>query len=366
MSTRLRETVGALAGLLLATVVWIGAPSVVAAQAPADAAAAFKYLHSLAEHERLQVLKREAKREGKAVVYGALGIDRAQILIKLFNESYPDVKIDFIRLTLNELAEKIMLEGRSGRAGADVVITGSDWFGVVSSALGPYEPSAWSVFDPKFRHGSFDQGWTGVDYEILPEAIAWRTDRVKPGEAPKSLDDIADAKWKGRLGTVTNLERVVDRYQALYGEAQGMAKIQALAANQSRLYSSIGALASALGTGEIDVAWGVGAYRAIGLKSSGAPVDFVFAKPTFAFGLSVSVAKGAQHPYAGALFMEFLTLAETLEKIDKTEPGRLFGHTKGNFVLALKDFPGLIPFESVSPARFRELNRIVDQYFFRR
>ncbi len=336
------------------------------AQAPTDEAAAMKYLRTLKDDAHRQVLEREAKREGRLVVYGALGVDRAQILTKMFNELYPDVKVDFIRLTLNELAEKLMLESRSNRVTADAVIVGSDWFGVINSAIAPYEPPTWGVFDPKSRYGGYEKGWAALDFEILPEAIAWRTDRVRPEEAPKTLDDIENPKWKGRLGTVTNLERVIDRYQAIYGETKGLAKIEALAANQNRLYPSIGALSSALAAGEIDVAWGVGAYRAIGLKKSGAPVDFVIQKPTFAIGDAVAVAKGAARPYAGALFVDFLTRAESQEKIDKSEAGRLFGNTKGNYALSLKDFPDLMVFPAVPPAKMRDLNRIVERLFVRK
>jgi hypothetical protein len=51
-----------------------------------DEAGAMRLLGSLPPDQRLAVLEREAKREGGFTIYGALGIDRAQILNKLFND----------------------------------------------------------------------------------------------------------------------------------------------------------------------------------------------------------------------------------------------------------------------------------------
>ena len=58
-------------------------------------------------------------REGRFTIYGALGIDRANILIKLFNEKYPDVKVDFVRLTEPESTAVVRERGRQEGATRD-------------------------------------------------------------------------------------------------------------------------------------------------------------------------------------------------------------------------------------------------------
>ena len=174
-----------------------GALSVVAGLAPAQNAptegpAVWTYLANLPRDQRLAVLEREAKREGSFTIYGALGIDRAQILNRIFNERYPDIKVEFVRLTEPELADKVLLEQRTGRVNSDLALSTVAWMGLLPPALAPYESITWDEFDPRFRLGSAKDGWTAIVYESLPTTIAWRTDRVKREDAPKTLKQLTE------------------------------------------------------------------------------------------------------------------------------------------------------------------------------
>ena len=343
------------------------APGARAQEPPKEADKAWEYLAALPKDRRLAVLEREAKREGGLVVYGALGIDRARLFLGPFEEKYPGVKAEFVRLTEPELADKVLLEHRTGRMNADVALAGSNWHGLLAEALGPYQPTTWDDFDPRFRESAGSPGgWVAMTYELLPHAIAWRTDRVKREEAPKTLDQVAEPKWKGRVGTTTHLETFMDSVIAAYGEKVAMEKVQRLAALDNRLYRSIAALSEALSTGEVDLVWAIGAYRAHQLKTKGAPVDFVFQDPLTAIAFTISTMRGARHPYAAALLMEYLTDARTLERMDKLEGGRAFGNRKGTYANPLSQFPKILISRAIPPDRFKELNRTAQQLFIRR
>src|SRR5690349_13278063 len=233
---------------------WVGTASLAcsafAQTAPPDEAAAMQYLATLPADQRLAVLEREAKREGELTIYGALGIDRAQILDKMFNERYPDVKVNFVRLTEAELADKVLLESRTGRVNSDLALSTVAWMGLLAPALAPYETTSWKDFDPRFRLGSVKDGWTAVVYESLPTTIAWRTDRVKREDAPKTLQEVADPKWAGRIGTTSHLENMMNGLIGTLGEAPAMDLLKKLAANRPRLYSSTAALSQGLAAGE--------------------------------------------------------------------------------------------------------------------
>jgi iron(III) transport system substrate-binding protein len=350
--------------LLIGLVVTGSLPSQ-AQEAPTDAEKAWGSLSTMPRDQRLAVLEREAKREGSVVVYGALGIDRARLFLAPFEEKYA-IKAEFVRLTEPELADKVLLEHRTGRVNADIGLLGSNYHALLADALGSYRATTWDDFDPRFRAGGPPNKWAALTFELLPHAIAWRTDRVKPGEAPKTLDDVANPKWKGRAGTTTHLETFIDAMVSHYGESAGMDKVQRLAALDNRLYRSIAALYEALSTGEIDIAWLLGAYRAVQLKEKGAPVDFVFQEPLTAVAFTVASIRGARHPYAAALFMEYLTDARTLERLDKLEGGRVFGNRKGTYTNALSQFPTILISQAIPPDRFRQLNRTAQQLFIRR
>ena len=357
-------------GTFIRTLAGIAAMAVIAAQAlaqnaPPDGAAVWPFLAGLPKDQRLAALEREAKREGGFTIYGALGIDRAQILNKLFNERYPEVKVNFVRLTEAELTDKVLLEQRTGRVNSDLALSTVAWMGLLAPTLAPYETTTWDEFDPRFRLGSTKDGWTAIVYESLPTTIAWRTDRVKREDAPKTLKGVADPKWAGRVGTTTHLENMMNGLIQLMGEQPAMELLKQLAANKPRLYSSTAALSQGIAAGEIDIAYDFSGHRPVLLKQQGAPVDWVFQDPLFATGITFSVVKGAKHPYGAALYMDYLTQARLQEQLDKSEGGRFFGNTKGTFANKLSDYPKLTAYTPVSPERFKQLNRVAEELFRR-
>ena len=337
-----------------------------AQSAPPDGSSAMQYIASLPSDQRLSALEREAKREGGFTIYGALGIDRAQILNKFFNARYPDVKVNFVRLTEAELADKVLLESRTGRVNSDLALSTVAWMGLLAPALAAYEPTSWNDFDPRFRLGSLKEGWTAIVYESLPTTIAWRTDRVKREEAPKTLWEVADPKWSGHVGTTSHLENMMNGLIGALGEAKAMDLLRKLSANRPRLYSSTAALSQGIAAGEIDIAFDFSAHRPTLLKQQGAPIDFVFQDPLFATGITFSVVKGAKNPYGAALYMDFLTQAHEQELLDKSEGGRLFGNMKGTYGNKLSDYPKMRAYEPISPERFKELNRLAEDLFIRK
>jgi iron(III) transport system substrate-binding protein len=333
--------------------------------APPAGDAVWPYLAAMQPSQRLDVMAREAKREAQLSIYSAIGIDRAKPFIDIFKQKYPGIEVSLVRMTTNELATRLQTEARVGRTQADLMISSSDWLELVSSALAPYETTAWADLDPRFRHGGVAQGWTAIDFDSLVEVIAWRTDRVSSQDAPKTLDQLGQPKWKGRVGMPKVREQFLDAMITLYGDKTAMQKVDALAALNNRAYASIAATAEALGAGEVDMAWGVSGARAERLKASGAPVAYVIQDPPMTLNETMAVVKLGQHPYAAALFLDLMSQASTMEATDKIEPGRTFGNIKGKYAIPLSSIPNLFVYRPIPPARYRELNRIVEDKFLR-
>ena len=330
---------------------------------PKEGAAVWSYLATLPAAQRMEVLKREAAREGAVVIYSAVGLDRAKVWLDPFTKENPGIKVDYLRMTTNEVAQKTLTEYRAGRTNMDVFMSSSDWLGLVKDALAPYQPTSWGDLDPRFRHGGMKEGWTAVDFDSLIEVIAWRTDRLPSAQAPKTLDQLADPKWKGRTGTVKVREPFIYAMNKIYGEQAATEKIDRLAALDSRVFSSIAALSEGLGAGEIDIAWGISGARAARLKASGIPVDFVQQEPPMTLNETMAAGRLAKNPYAAALVMEYVTHAKTMEASDKVEPGRVFGHTKGEFTIPLAS--NVFVYPEIPPEQYKELNRIVERKFIR-
>jgi len=333
---------------------------------PREGDEVWKYIASLPTEQRLAVLEREAKREASVVVYGTSAIDRANYYFEKFRKNYPDIKVEYVRLTTPQLVDKVLIEYRTKRVNSDIIVATVTWLDVLKDALAPYEITNWEDFYPEFRKGGRDLGWTAIVHEVFPSSIAWRTDRISRNEAPKTLDQVSDLKWKGRVGRTSHLEIFIDSMIQVYGEKDALEKLNKLAALENRLYSSHAALGEALGTGEIDLAWDLGAHRPIQLKAAGAPVDWVFQDPLFGGGETFSATRGAKHPYAAAFVMESVLTAENLEYLDKKDPGHLLGNRKGTFTYPVSSLPKLILERSIPENRARENNRIAEQLFLRR
>src|SRR5690606_23892698 len=100
---------GAVVAATVAAVLLHGAGAAGAQEAPHEADAVWEHLQTLDGAERQEVLEREARKEGKLLLYGATGIDRATFWIEQFNSRYPDIEVEFIRLQAADLVEKLTL-----------------------------------------------------------------------------------------------------------------------------------------------------------------------------------------------------------------------------------------------------------------
>jgi len=353
---------------LLASVLMTGLiPRFAIAQAPRDNAKIWPYLASLSGPERKEVLEREARKDGSLVIYGATGLDRGQFWVREFNKRYPDIKADFVRLTAQDIVQRVAAEARSNRSQADLLFQTVNYAYVLSNYLAPYESAEWPNFDKRFLYGGKDQGWTSVAYEVFPMAIAWRTDRVPSATAPKSLEQLANGPWKGRVGTTAHIDQLIGGLVVTYGSEKGMMPLlEKLAALDNRMYPTHSALADAFAAGEVDVVWNLVSDRPIQFKGKGAPVDWVYMDPLYAESNALMLLKDTKKPYAAALFIDTMLSPEVLEASDKFDPGRLFGNKNGKFSQGIDKFPNLVIYPPLKPEDARNWIALKEKLFIRR
>src|SRR5690606_25187573 len=109
--------------------------------------------------------------------------------------------------------------------------------------------------------------------------LAYNTDKVDPADVPKSYLDLADPKWRGKIGMLDPAlsNNVFSAYFTMSrkignGDLDATKDYwQKVGANKPVLYKEGGALINAVASGEVAVVW-VFDYRAWELKDSGAPV----------------------------------------------------------------------------------------------
>ena len=77
-----------------------------------------------------------------------------------------------------------------------------------------------------------DHSWVGVSARV--SVIVYNTDKLKPSQLPKSILDLADPKWKGKLGIApgeTDFAPIVTSVAASHGDAAAVTWLKAIKSN---------------------------------------------------------------------------------------------------------------------------------------
>ncbi|MEP7261688.1 MAG: extracellular solute-binding protein, partial [Usitatibacter sp.] len=135
---------------------------------------------------------------------------------------------------------------------------------------------------------------------------AYNTRLVKKEELPKTWEDLAHPRWKGRLGIEQEDADWLAGQLAELGEARGEKLFRDIvAANGISVRKGHTLLTQLVVAGEIALALTVYSYKAEQLKQKGAPIDWFHIGAAIARPNGVAVAKKAPNPQAAVLFYDF-------------------------------------------------------------
>ena len=254
-----------------------------------------------------------AKAEGEVVWYTTLIVNQAvRPLIAAFQAKYPGIEVRYNRADSVPTALKVIEEGRAGTPQADVfdgieteppVAAAGMVEPYVSSQAGNY-PEA--LRDPKGM-------WLATNLYFLTPG--YNTNLVKPAEVPRTLDDLLDPRWKGKI-VWSNARSAggpifIGGVLRLLGEEKGMAYLQKLAKQQIvNAYITARAVLDQVIAGEYPIALAIFNHHAVLSAQKGAPVDWIKLDPISAPMQVTSLVKGAKHPNAGKLLIDFIASEE--------------------------------------------------------
>ena len=101
------------------------------------------------------------------------------------------------------------------------------------------------------RYTPSDKDWVG--FAARSTVFAYNTTQLKDADLPTSLMDLADPRWKGRIGVAAggaDFQAIVSAVLALKGEAATAQWLKALKTN-AKIYQGNGAVMRAVNAGEI-------------------------------------------------------------------------------------------------------------------
>ena len=269
-----------------------------------------------------------AKKEGKLTIYGTI-VPQVMTLIQKGFEAQYGVKVEYWRGDATKVIDRVLTEWRAGKPGFDVVIGARGPLALAKpeGVFAKYSPPAAANFPAKFK----DKDGQFTAMRVTPVGVLYNTELVKAADAPKTFDDLLDARWQGKI-SMPDPSRHASTAQFLWNMEQlkgdkWMDFVRALAKQKPHLVESYSSVPNAIVRGESAV--GITYVQYAGQFKgpiSFAPIDKVFADPSDA-----ALSAKAPNVNAGKLFIEYLCSAEGQKKVADT----------GEFVLAQGIYPNI-------------------------
>lgn len=255
--------------------------------------------------QRLKALMEGAKKEGVIYHYGSINAPDNDELTRGFTKQYPFIEVRYTRLGAEQVVNRTVTEYRSGVPSADVIsLRGTFMPELLDKKIIARYKSPMAAF---LRPGFTDpEGFMATTF-ATGYAMIFNVTRVKPGEAPKSYEDLLHPRWKGRLVLDQDAHDWFAGMIDLMGENKAAAFLRRLVTEQGlklkRNHSLITQLTAA---GEHDLFIDGYIHNAVEFKTKGAPVDFVFTNPAIVKPPSViAITSKTARPHAAVLLLDY-------------------------------------------------------------
>lgn len=154
-----------------------------------------------------------------------------------------------------DLVTRLMTEG--AESPADLIFAQDSGHLGALSAAGALEPLPAELLEqvhPKYRDP--DGNWVGTSGRL--RVLVVNTATVPEAERPSSLKELADPRWKGRLGwapTNGSFQAHVGALRAAWGEEETRAWLAGVKANEPQAFPKNSPQVEAAHAGEIDLGW---------------------------------------------------------------------------------------------------------------
>ncbi|MDH3443318.1 MAG: extracellular solute-binding protein, partial [Deltaproteobacteria bacterium] len=255
--------------------------------------------------DREKILLEGAKKEGQLTFYTS-NTWVAGPVSQEFEKRYPFVKANVWRSDSKSLLKRLTEEVSAGKFLADVVETSPEYMALMiqekmiqehhSPELGAYDDDA----KVKGKQGVY--AWTNREIYI---SLGFNTKLIPAAEAPKSIKDLLDPKWKGKMsiaGTTTGT-----RWIGAVIETMGHEFLAKLSGQDINVQNISGAaLAGLVASGEVPLSPTIFNSNIFTHKQKGAPVEWRAIDPVIAGVGTSAMLSNPPHAHAALLFLDYL------------------------------------------------------------
>jgi iron(III) transport system substrate-binding protein len=296
---------------LLAAICLLATANVFASSAPLSVSQIALYQGS----DREKMLIEGAKREAQLTFYNSHTWFRSYV--KEFGKKYPFIKVSEWRNDSKNVLRRVMEEAKSNRSLVDLIETTPEAMCVMKR-----EGVLQEYYSPQARYYPEELKPKGKDgYFYLPDretynSLGYNTTLIPPADAPRTLKDLLNPKWKGRMaiaGTSTGIRWIGNALDTLGREfldkfAEQEVRVQDMAA---------AALVGLLVSGEVSLSPTIFDANVHVAKLKGAPVEWRPLEPVVTTVGYSGLTPKSPNPHAALLFLDFLHSKEGQQLITK-------------------------------------------------
>jgi iron(III) transport system substrate-binding protein len=262
----------------------------------------------------------KAKAEGKVVWYTSTPIEQGQKIADAFQKEY-GIKVEMFRSGGSAILRRFQQESDAGRVAADVLTHSEP---AAANAMG--KKGLFVAFKPrnfdKVPDAAKDPTGLFIGQRLNMMTHYLRSDKVAAADEPKTWNDLADAKYRGKLvmtdPSFTSLQVSV---VGMISKERGWGFYEKLRANDVMIVQGNQQVSDMLKRGERLIGVGALDSYASDLKKEGHPIKTLYpGDGVFVIPSPTSVVKGSPSPNAAKLFAEFM-IGDTAQKIFPADGG---------------------------------------------
>jgi iron(III) transport system substrate-binding protein len=273
--------------------------------------------------DRTEKLIEGAKKEAQVTYYSGMIVNQAlRPLTAAFQKKYPFIKMAYWRGDSEDIESKLSAEMRANNPVVDVVEgTGIGELAVRAGLAQPVSSPLLADIPERMR----DPRRLWVPTRMSYFAIAYNTRLVAADVAPKTYEDLLDARWKGKMAwpllSAIGAPLFVTNLRLAWGDDKAMAYFRRLR-TQSIVNFGAGnprTLVDRVIAGEYAIALQIFAHHPLISAGKGAPVTARLLPPVASAPGTLVIPKGSRHPHSAMLLMDFLLSKEGQQILSAAE-----------------------------------------------
>jgi len=289
-----------------------------------------------------------ARSEGRVAYYA--NITAIEPIMRAFLAD-TGVKGEYTRLASQKFVATAITEFGAGRLSADVVQAPVPVLELLKERgiLESYRSPAASGY-PEWTRKDDKMQLFGIEYV----GLIYNKELVKPSDAPKRYQDLADPKWRNKIvmANPANHPSTISwliglRETVFKSEAEWMKFVRALAANQPMFVASFGPTPAPIASGEKWIGISMPKYI---ITMAPAPLDWArLEQPLLGTPRAIAITSKPSHPNAARVFVDYWLSKKSMEMLAKDV---------GEYVLAPGIYP---PIDGMSKAKVLPIRELSDE-----